>query len=165
MLTYTQIKDLDKGARLPIIRGGWGSLKFIVGLCVGCRDVGTADALLPFQAACGGSDWGSLKMGGGLNRRCGCVAKMLSCCQCFMRGWQLGKIFGLSYVLNIVENKKNSSFLWEHCIKNQAAWLRYESFAVPFVHWSPAMICPITDWLMMIRKMCWGYAIGICQLY
>ena len=48
-----------------------------------------------------------------------------------MRGWQLGKIFGLSYVLNIVENKKNSSFLWEHCIKNQAAWLRYESFAVP----------------------------------
>ena len=30
MLTYTQIKDLDKGARLPIIRGGWDSLKFIV---------------------------------------------------------------------------------------------------------------------------------------
>jgi|GEM_PF-1217404 len=78
-------------------------------------------------------------MGGGLNRRCGCVAKMSSCCQYFMRGWQLGKIFGLSYVLNIVENKKNSSFLWEHCIKNRAAWLRYESFAVPFVHWSPAM--------------------------
>ena len=84
-------------------------------------------------------------MGGGLNRRCGCVAKMLSCCQCFMRGWQLGKIFGLSYVLNIVENKKNSSFLWEHCIKNQAAWLRYESFAVLFAQWLPAMICPITD--------------------
>ena len=84
-------------------------------------------------------------MGGGLNRRCGCVAKMLSCCQCFMRGWQLGKIFGLSYVLNIAGNKKNGTFLWERCIKNQEAWLRYESFAVLFAHWLPVMICPITD--------------------
>jgi hypothetical protein len=62
-----------------------------------------------------------------------------------MRGWQLGKIFRLSYVLNIAENKKNGTFLWERCIKNQEAWLRYESFAVLFAHWLPAMICPITD--------------------
>ena len=52
-----------------------------------------------------------------------------------MRGWQLGKIFGLSYVLNNAGSKKNGLFLLNCYIKSRVAWLRYESSAVPFVHW------------------------------